>query len=127
LWPFITLRYSFPCDLFHVAILTYITLSIAHTLYEHRVSSLDISEDASLLTAGFSDSYIRVYSLNGKPLREMREFDDPSTITGQRLECSSFYSLCHDCIPSLLLLLRIKQDVLSSFLQNHGVPFRIAC
>ena len=37
-----------------------------HGLTRCRVTSLTLSDDGKLLSAGFSDSYVRIYSLTGK-------------------------------------------------------------
>ena len=41
----------------------------------YRVCSVDFSIDNTLMAAGFSDSMVRVYSLTGKPLVELRTDD----------------------------------------------------
>lgn len=43
---------------------------------QNRVTSVDISEDSSLLAAGFADGNIRVWSLTSNKLREMKDPDD---------------------------------------------------
>lgn len=46
----------------------------------HGMTSLDICEDASMLAAGFSDSLLRVWSLNTSKLRNIKQPEDLNVI-----------------------------------------------
>lgn len=46
----------------------------------HGLTSLDICEDASMLAAGFSDSLLRVWSLNTSKLRSIKQPEDLNVI-----------------------------------------------
>ena len=60
-----------------------------------RVTSVDISEDSSLVSAGFADSTIRVFSITPNKLRSMKPADELNLI--DREAGKDAYSHVHNC------------------------------
>lgn len=49
---------------------------LMHTVYFISVTSLDVSDDSSMLAAGLLDSTIKVWSINGGTLAAMKNADE---------------------------------------------------
>lgn len=66
--------------------LVYILFYSQIALYDiHSVPCSTFSQDSSLMAAGFTESYIRIWNLKGEKLRGLRSDFDSDTVRDSRL------------------------------------------
>lgn len=85
----------------------------------HHFSSLNclsITEDASLIAGGFSESFIKIWSLKGEKLRGLRNTINPAHVN----DCKCSYC----CIYEMQRLTLLSVNDLNRHKERHGSEYK---